>query len=172
MIMIRKLQPGDDRMAVSNIYAQSWKHAYRNIVPQAYLDSIPAGMWAKTLDQPGRYTLVAELDGSLIGTSSYGESRDPEYTGWGEIRSIYLLPEYMGKGYGRELMKAVIDELHLLGYSDLFLWVLEENLGARAFYEKVGFRLSGDCTDAEIGGKVLREIRYHYGITGSTNTPV
>ena len=41
---IRYLTPEDDPLAVSNIYESSWKYAYRGIVPQSYLDSIPAGL--------------------------------------------------------------------------------------------------------------------------------
>ena len=37
---IRLLRDSDDRVAVSRIYEESWKFAYKGIVPQAYLDSI------------------------------------------------------------------------------------------------------------------------------------
>lgn len=40
---IRQIRQEDDRMAISHIYEESWKFAYRNIVPQSYLDSIPVG---------------------------------------------------------------------------------------------------------------------------------
>ena len=43
---IRPLRNTDDRFAVSRIYEESWKFAYKGMVPQAYLDSIPAGRWA------------------------------------------------------------------------------------------------------------------------------
>ena len=45
----------------------------------------------------------------------------------------------------------------------MFLWVLEENLGARHFYEKEGFSATDDDLNDNIGGKDLREIRYIYG---------
>ena len=40
---IRLLRETDSRLEVSRIYEESWKTAYRDIVPQAYLDGIPAG---------------------------------------------------------------------------------------------------------------------------------
>lgn len=45
---IRPLRETDSRMEVSRIYEESWKFAYRGIVPQAYLDGIPAGQGAST----------------------------------------------------------------------------------------------------------------------------
>ena len=56
-----------------------------------------------------------------------------------------------------------VAELKKQGYKDVFLWVLEENLGARHFYEKEGFSATDDDLNDNIGGKDLREIRYIYG---------
>lgn len=159
---IRYIQKDDDRLAVSSIYEEGWKYAYRGIVPQDYLDSIPKGQWAPYLDKEGVYSLVMIEDGRLIGTSSFSKSRWETYSDWGEMISIYLLPQYMGKGYGRLLLNAVVAELQKLGFQDIFLWVLAENINARKFYEKCGFRSAGHYMDHEIGGKNLREISYCY----------
>lgn len=80
--------------------------------------------------------------------------------GWGEIVSIYLLPEYWGKGCGKLLFSAAVEHLKSMGYQDLFLWVLDGNRRARAFYERMGFRPSGTDVEHEIGGVPVREIQY------------
>lgn len=157
---IRYLLPEDDREAVSRIYEESWKYAYKGIIPQDYLDSIPKGRWVTNLDDPARKTLVCIEDGRCIGTSSFGKSRFERFRNWGEIISIYLLPDYMGKGYGKMLLQAVVSELEKLGYKDIFLWVLSENLWARHFYERFGFWESDDYLENNIGGKELKEIGY------------
>ena len=51
---IRYLNNSDDPMQVSAIYEQSWKCAYKGIIPQSYLDSIPEGKWANVIE-PSRY---------------------------------------------------------------------------------------------------------------------
>ncbi len=163
MLTIRKLLPSDDRMAVGEIYAKSWKHAYRDLLPEEYLGTLTADGWANRLGRAGRHTLVAELDGKLIGTASFGESRTPEYAEEGEIYSIYFLPEYMDKGYGKRLMSTVLSELKALGYNSTFLWVLEDNITARHFYEKMGFACIGEVKEARIGGRAVREVRYICG---------
>ena len=106
--------------------------------------------------------MVCIDNGKIVGTSSFCKSRFEQLQGWGEIISIYLLPDYIGKGYGKILIDAVLSELKRQGYEDVFLWVLEENVRARNFYEKYGFLLTDDVSDANIGGKVLREMRYVY----------
>ncbi len=157
---IRHIQENDDRLSVSNIYEEGWKFAYRGIVPQDYLDSIPPGRWVPYLDQDGVHSLMMTEDGKLIGTSSYSRSRTAQFHDFGEIISIYLLPEYMGRGYGRLLLEAAVKELEKLGYEDIFLWVLAENRNARKFYERCGFTPTQHYMYHEIGGKKLQEIQY------------
>ncbi len=161
---IRHIRENDDRLAISHIYEESWKFAYKDIIPQSYLESIPAGRWVSGLDKEGMNTLVLIEDDTFIGTSGYCKSRFPDFNGWGEIVSIYLLPQYMGKGYGKCLLDAVIRELVCLGFYDIFLWVLEDNLRARKFYEKAGFTSTQNYLDDNIGGKELREIQYYYSV--------
>lgn len=161
---IRHIKQTDDRFAISHIYEESWKYAYKDIIPQSYLKSIPTGHWIPNLDKAGMNTLVLIGNDTFIGTSSYCKSRFSDFDSFGEIVSIYFLPQYMGKGYGKQLLDAAINELTKLGYRDIFLWVLEENHRARKFYEKAGFVLSDNYLDDNIGGKELREIQYCYHV--------
>ncbi len=160
MIKIRKLQASDKLAEISSIYEESWKLTYKGILPQDYLDNIPKGKWIKNLENPERHTLVAIKDDKIIGTSSYGESRTEELSGQGEIYSVYLLPEYIGKGYGKRLIYAALAELDEIGYANAFLWVLEDNMRARKFYESIGFTFGKAFKNVEIGGKNVREVRY------------
>ena len=157
---IRKLRPGDDLFAFSRVYEESWREAYRGLLPQEYLDSIPLGKWVPYLEQAGRESLLLLKGEKIVGTASCCASRTPELAGWGEIVSLYLLPEYWGNGWGKALLSAAVKQLESMGYRDLFLWVLEGNQRARAFYEHMGFRPSGACTEDEIGGMPVREIQY------------
>lgn len=161
---IRYLSPADNKMAIGKIYVDSWKSAYVGIVPQDYLNSLDEEQWASKLDNPNRKTLLCIDSNKIIGTSSFGKSRNKQFETFGEIISIYLLPDYIGKGFGKLLMESVISELEKLGYKDVFLWVLEENIKARNFYQKFGFTQTNDFFDINIGGKALREIRYTYKI--------
>ncbi len=157
---IRYIDKNDDPFEISDIYEQSWKYAYKGIIPQEYLDSIPRGRWVNGIGKPGNTDLVMEDNGRLIGTSRICASRWERYKDFGEIVSIYLLPGYIGKGYGRMLMERCTSELLSSGYDRLMLWVLEGNTRARRFYEKAGFVCTDEYLDDNIGGKALREVMY------------
>ena len=159
---IRYITKSDDRTAISKVYEESWKYAYKGIIPQDYLDSIPKGQWASHIEQADRKNLVMVQDEMIIGTSGFDKSRMEEMNGFGEIISLYFLPEYMGKGYGRLLLQAVVSELKKMGFDKVFLWVLEENQNARYFYEKCGFVQTERCLFNVIGGRELKEVQYCY----------
>ena len=154
----------DDVMAISHVYEESWKSAYKGLIPQTYLEEIPKGHWANAL-KSGIWKNILMLDGEkIIGTSAYCAARDEKLNGYGEIVSIYFLPDYMGKGYGKLLFKEVLNRLHIEGYKDIYLWVLEGNNRAIRFYEKLGFKPNGAYLDDNIGGKDLKELQYVYHI--------
>lgn len=155
---IRHINQNDSKIAISQVYEESWKYAYKDIIPKSFLDSIPSGKWVGSLEN--RNTLVMLDNEQIVGTSSFGDSRFEEFRDMGEIISIYLLPQYIGKGNGKLLLNAVLDEFMKSNYREVFLWVLEENYPARKFYEKNGFVKTDKFLDDNIGGKILREIQY------------
>lgn len=58
---------------------------------------------------------------------------------------IDLLPELQGKGFGRALMRLLLRSLQERGVPGVHLEVGINNLGARAFYARLGFRpMPGD----------------------------
>ena len=135
-----RLLEEDDIDGVCGIYAASWKSAYRGIIPQEFLDNIDKEKWREGIQNSELISLVMMNGEKIIGTASYCASRFISLKDFGEIVSLYLLPAYYGNGYGRQLLQAAVDGLAELGYTYVFLWVLEENMRARAFYEKFGFR--------------------------------
>ncbi len=159
-MQIRKISQDDDFDAISSIYAKSWQAAYRGIIPDDYLDKLDDTNWSGVLKKNTWHTLVVEEDGLYAGTSSVCAGRDEDKRDWGEIVSIYLLPEYIGRGYGSALLDAAVAELKSMGFRFVYLWVLEENKQARAFYGRNGFTESKDRHIDNVGGKNLTVIRY------------
>lgn len=160
MTEIRPLRKTDDPLAVARVYVESWRSAYRDIVPQPYLDALSPGRWAGGLDRDGHQSLVLIQDGIPVGTAAAGPSRWPGYPDFGEIVSLYLLPDRVGKGWGRPLLAAAVETLAAQGFRDILLWVLAENARARSFYERNGFQPGGDRMESVIGGKPLEEALY------------
>lgn len=157
---IRYINKDDDPFEISSIYESSWKYAYKDIIPQEYLDSIPTGRWANCIGKAGMNNLIMIEKERMIGTASFCKSRWETYSDYGEIVSIYFLPDYIGKGYGRLLLGKCVEELKQRGFRKVLLWVLEDNHSGRKFYEENGFVFSGVFMDDNIGGKNIREVLY------------
>ena len=80
-------------------------------------------------------------------------AREPGREGFGELVSLYLLPEAMGRGYGRSLMEAVLQRLREDGCDGVCLWVLDGNRQAQDFYRHMGFTLRGRSQKELFGGE-------------------
>ena len=76
----------------------------------------------------------------VVGFISYGNFRD-ETIQAGEIIALYVLKDYYGKGIAQKLMKEALTTLEQ--FSEIFLWVLNENKRAIAFYQKWVLLLMG-----------------------------
>jgi ribosomal protein S18 acetylase RimI-like enzyme len=67
----------------------------------------------------------------------------------GESRShigtlgIGLLPEWRGQGLGRRLMEAAVAKSWMRGFTRIELSVRDDNVRAKALYEKLGFEVEG-----------------------------
>lgn len=64
------------------------------------------------------------------------------------------------------MLSTAVRELEALGFRSVLLWVLEENVGARRFYERCGFALQDAYKTETFGGRELREVLYRRSIPG------
>ena len=157
---IREVREYDDYRAIAEIYKTAWQFAYSGIVPQKYLDSLSADRWLPLFDERSIDSFVLIENGEYIGTSAVCASRDEALAGWGELVSIYLLPEHFGCGGALPLLNHTVNSLLEKGFKVVYLEVLEENRRARRFYEKHGFMQFGQTASTDVGGKPLGTIRY------------
>lgn len=98
------------------------------------------------LTQPEVIFLIAELDGIHIGYAQLiMNSRDEIIQGKTpmELRRIYAVQEFIGRGVGKELMNRAIQEARYRDCDALWLGVWEKNQRAIDFYKKWGFREVG-----------------------------
>lgn len=98
------------------------------------------------LSDPHIIFLIAEFDEIPIGYAKLKmNSKDESVKGRKllELERIYASPEYLGKGVGKELMKASINEARQRGCDSIWLGVWEKNQRAIDFYKKWGFKEAG-----------------------------
>ena len=63
-----------------------------------------------------------------------------ELAGFPAHLHIDLLPAWQGRGYGRSLMRTLLEALHREGVAAVHLCMARSNTAARAFYDRLGFR--------------------------------
>jgi ribosomal protein S18 acetylase RimI-like enzyme len=80
-------------------------------------------------------------DHELLHTVHHGARYDSDVTDpYPAHLHIDLLPRAQGRGLGRTLITTLVDALRERGVPGLHLGVSEQNAGAIAFYDRVGFR--------------------------------
>ena len=90
--------------------------------------------------------LIAESESTPIGYAQLiMDSKEESLKGTRslEIRRIYSSQEYIGKGVGKELMSASIQEAKQRGCDSIWLGVWEKNPRAISFYKQWGFKEVG-----------------------------
>ena len=156
--MIRPAKQSDAQ-ALGSVYCRGWQEGYKGLMPQFFLDALTPENCAPKPDHiaPKR-RFVAEVDGEAVGTATFGAGR--EDASMLEIQSLYVLPLHWGTGQGSALFRAVCEKAKELGYPGLYVWTLEGNARAKAFYEHMGMTATGESREFEIAGSYLPEIKY------------
>lgn len=62
------------------------------------------------------------------------------------LKSVWLAPEYRGKGIANVLIGSSLAMTALLGHKELLLWVGRDNLAALALYTRHGFIVVDDLS--------------------------
>lgn len=165
-VKIRTALPGDEPQ-IARVHIQAWQEAYVGIVPQSYLDNLPAGfegrltMWQQILKNPNRWAWVAENEEGIVGFVLFGPPRDPNREDYIEVGAIYLLAAHKSKTIGFQLLSAGFSKMSDLGYKKAYCWVLENNPTIK-FYERTGAKYASQIKQEDIGGKHFNELAYQW----------
>ena len=140
-----------DVTILSELGAKTFYNTFAKDNTQENIDAYIKGSFSSEiqlieLSEPDVIFLIAESESIAIGYAQLiMNSKDEAIKGTRplEIRRIYASQEYLGKGVGKELMKATIREARQRGCDCVWLGVWEKNQRAIDFYEKWGFRKVG-----------------------------
>ena len=136
-----------DMALAANIMVTSFRTAFAAFVS-------PETMAACT-DPDNCRTMLESIFRS--GTMRFLMGRDRGFLCWqdtpegAEIAAIHSLPESWGTGLGHAMLT---EALRQIGDRPVYLWAFKENTRARRFYEKHGFRFSGDERVSEFDGAI------------------
>jgi GNAT superfamily N-acetyltransferase len=96
-----------------------------------YLDTIYGG--------DNGYFLVGEDEGQIVAMGAFRKTTSQ----LAEVKRMRVHPDYQGTGLAQELYVNLEKEAVSRGYRKFHLETSEPQIGARKFYQKVGFRETG-----------------------------
>ena len=141
----------EDAPGVAALHADSWRRHYRGSYPDDYLDGdVDADRlaeWTARLSSPApgdRTTVAVDGDERIVGLV---HTILHEHPGWGALLdNLHVRADLKRQGIGARLMASSAEAV-LAGepVTGLYLWVLEPNRAAQAFYTRLG----GALRDAE-----------------------
>ncbi|NYE37518.1 GNAT superfamily N-acetyltransferase [Nocardioides cavernae] len=146
----------EDAAALTDLHLDVWEEAYARLVPADVLTERRAtradrvDRWRGLLSPGAMETLLAwSEDGTLVGFASTGPGRDGPHEGLPglELMALYVRASAYGTGVGHALLTAAV------GTSACYLWVLDGNDRAVAFYERQGFRSDGARRSDDVGSE-------------------
>ena len=150
-----RLASNDDAPAIAVLHAESWRVAYRGMFPDDYLNNDVfedrAKLWQERFADSERetstLTIVAEHGHDLVG---FAHSIVDDDTTYGTLLdNLHVRQSEQRGGIGTRLMVQTAEHLAALGFTHLYLWVLEANDRARTFYRALGGQECGRGTAAD-----------------------
>jgi GNAT superfamily N-acetyltransferase len=140
-----------DAKAIAALHADSWQRHYGVAYTDYFLQQKAPGFllekWTGRFANPDprNRTILAEAGGRLIGLAHTVLDDDPT---WGALLdNLHVAYDLKGGGVGTRLLSLTAQTvLAERPGSGLYLWVLERNAGARAFYEARG----GTCAESRL----------------------
>lgn len=156
----------EDADALADLHALSWRRTYRGILPDHLLDGPLVeehrASWVARLAQgaPESQLLLTAREGpSLLGFVCLLLDSDPA---WGaRLENLHVHPQAKGRGIGGELLgRGRLWLRQVAAGQCMHLWVFEQNLPARRFYEHVGGRQMERAIWELPSGERIPELRY------------
>lgn len=128
----------------------TWKTCFRGIVSDRFLEglTLPPHRIQRCCDviedTEGSAVFVACAGDQFIGMGMAEPASDARLeSDVGEIRALYVHPDWQGRGVGRALLDALTTALRARGYRAAVLWTLRDRQPTRRFYEANGWTFDG-----------------------------
>jgi ribosomal protein S18 acetylase RimI-like enzyme len=126
-------------------FVDTFGHLYAPEDLAAFLGGFTPEVWRSDLADPAFAFRLAEEDGEAAGYVKLGPITLPHVAPGPaiELRQLYLLGRWQGRGIASALMEWALAEARRRGADTLYLSVFIDNHRARRFYERYGFTYLG-----------------------------
>lgn len=138
----------EDCAAIGEIYNHAVLHTAA-IWNDKTVDTDNRVAWFEARTLAGYPVLVSEENGVITGYASFGDWRAFEGFRHTVEHSVYVHPDHQGKGIGRTLMKALINEARTLGKHVMVVGIEAQNQASIHLHETLGFVTTGQMPQVE-----------------------
>jgi ribosomal protein S18 acetylase RimI-like enzyme len=132
----------DDLEEMGRVHVQVWREAYDGLLPADYLAGLDPTfgprLWRERFGSSSEVSwwLARDAEG-IVGLATAGPARDNDAPAPLELYAINVLRRAHGSGLADDLMAVAV------GDRAAYLWVLDGNDRAQAFYRRYGFTDEG-----------------------------
>lgn len=166
MIVFRSATEKDIE-GIAALHTRSWQQNYRGALSDDFLDNkAPTerlNVWESRLKKgnTNQVVIVAETDHEIVGFVCVYLNHNKEYGSL--LDNLHVSSSMQGKGVGHRLMYLAAKEIEQkLPNSDMYLWVLEQNVNAIRFYEGLGGERIETVKEMDIGDRPVVKSRYYW----------
>lgn len=146
VLTIRTAEPAD-AASLATIGGKGFAAVHQLAVSHEEINGALATAWgerqmAELIANPAIQTIVAEVEGQIVGLASLNPTHCPSYLRRAnpvELGRFYLHLDWIGCGVGSKLMAQALERAAAAGYGLCWLRVWQGNQTALSFYRRWGF---------------------------------
>lgn len=164
------MQPEDLQVLVG-IYKETFLASHKGFLPRAFVETVTDKtvlerfhrIFESEVRRP--FCFVKKIDHHVIGFVLGTFALNPPKGYKGEIKMLYVLPEYQQLGFGKQLLQEAVQHFMNHHVETMFIGTFKDNAIARGFYERLDGKVISEQTDV-INGHPLVTVNYGWSSIG------
>jgi GNAT superfamily N-acetyltransferase len=177
---VRAARP-DDAAEIARVQLDTWRHAYRRLLPRHVLDELDADWvtqrWLAAITDPpsARHRVLVAIEQAeesyLVGFAASGDADDAALapdeplTSLGSavvaVTDLLVEPRWSRRGHGSRLLAACVDLWREDGFERAVAWAFDADEAMRAFLTSAGWEPDGQTRALDVDDLLVPQLRLH-----------
>lgn len=141
-----KSADNEDLPVIANLFLRCWTISYASVLSESARSTFDFDsaqeLWRTSIETPGDKQTLLVLEGEeVVAVFRIGSDKDEPTRG--HLFSLYVDPDFAGRGYGKFALLESIKRNRAAGFKAMTLWVFAENERANLLYLRNGFASTG-----------------------------
>ncbi|HET8683267.1 MAG TPA: GNAT family N-acetyltransferase [Micromonosporaceae bacterium] len=194
---VRAARPGEAG-EIARIQLETWRVAYRRILPRHVLDQLDAGWmgqrWRAAVENPpsARHRVLVAVEQAeqayLVGFAATGPADEvalapgESLAGWGgapdgwsdrvvAVTDLLVEPRWGRRGHGSRLLAACAARWVADGFDRAVAWAFQEDVATRKFLTSAGWAPDGATRALDVADLLVPQLRLHVRVGDPDDGP-